>query len=45
MKCNCCGYVWDYKGKKKPKDYPTYTSCPRCRGSVKIVLEAKKVKL
>jgi hypothetical protein len=42
MKCNRCKYDWEYKGKKKPKDYPTYTSCPRCKSLVKIVPEVKK---
>jgi hypothetical protein len=26
-----CGYEWEYKGSA-----PFYTSCPRCRSSVKV---------
>ena len=39
MKLNClrCKKEWEYKGKIKPvKDYPQYTSCPRCKTSIKI---------
>ena len=31
LKCQRCGYEWDYKGKSK-----WYTSCPKCKTSVKI---------
>lgn len=31
LKCQRCGYEWDYKGKSK-----WYASCPRCRTTVKV---------
>jgi len=31
LKCQRCGYEWNYKGKSK-----WYTSCPKCKTSVKI---------
>jgi len=46
MKCQRCGHMWDYTGKSK-----WYTSCPRCRTSVKAKatyssagVDVKKVK-
>jgi Zn finger protein HypA/HybF involved in hydrogenase expression len=37
LKCNRCKKEWEYKGKITPnKEYPQYTSCPRCKSSVKI---------
>lgn len=35
--CKRCKKEWEYKGLIKPKeDYPQYTSCPRCKSSIKI---------
>ena len=31
LRCQRCGYEWDYKGQSK-----WYASCPRCRSSVKV---------
>ena len=31
LKCQRCKYEWDYQGKS---DW--YTSCPRCRTSIKV---------
>ena len=31
MKCNHCGYEWDYKGEAL-----VYTCCPRCKYNVRI---------
>ena len=31
LKCNKCGYEWNYKGEA---DF--YTSCPKCRSLVKV---------
>jgi predicted nucleotidyltransferase len=31
LRCGRCGYGWEYKGKSE-----WYTSCPRCRTSVKV---------
>ena len=37
LKCNRCEKEWEYKGEVIPnKSYPQYTSCPRCKTSVKI---------
>ncbi|HMA05851.1 MAG TPA: hypothetical protein VKO45_07990 [Methanomicrobiales archaeon] len=31
LQCQRCGYQWDYKG-----NADWYTSCPRCKTSVKV---------
>ena len=31
QKCNRCGHGWNYKGKSE-----WYTSCPRCKTSIKV---------
>lgn len=37
LKCKRCKLEWIYKGKKKVNaNYPIYTSCPKCKTSVKI---------
>ncbi len=36
LKCHRCKKEWDYNGKIVPKEYPQYTSCPRCKTSIKI---------
>lgn len=36
LKCNRCKKEWEYKGNIIPKEYPQYTSCPRCKTSIKI---------
>lgn len=37
LKCKRCDLDFDYTGKKKPnKNYPVWTSCPRCRTSVEV---------
>jgi len=38
LKCQRCGWEWDYTGKKVKMNLPFYlfTSCPRCKTSVKI---------
>lgn len=45
MKLNCkrCLKEWDYNGAITPKDYPQYTSCPRCKTSVQIPQKQKEV--
>jgi len=40
LRCKRCKKDWKYKGNITPKPYPQYTSCPRCKTSVKI--EVKK---
>ena len=38
LKCKRCLKEWRYGGKIKPNEnYPQYTSCPRCRTSIKII--------
>ncbi|MEM0359297.1 MAG: NADH-quinone oxidoreductase subunit NuoE [Candidatus Hadarchaeales archaeon] len=37
VKCQHCGYVWDYRGKGA-----FYTTCPRCRFKVKLPEGAKE---
>lgn len=38
--CKRCEWTWNYKGKKEPnKNYPQYTTCPRCHSLVKIKYE------
>ncbi|HUS48551.1 MAG TPA: hypothetical protein VMZ91_00155 [Candidatus Paceibacterota bacterium] len=41
LTCGRCLKVWDYKGKLIPKEYPQYTSCPRCKTSIKIQIQMK----
>lgn len=42
LKCLRCKKEWDYNGEIKPtNNYPQYTSCPRCKTSVKIKNENK----
>jgi len=36
LKCKRCKKEWEYKGDIIPKEYPQYTSCPRCKTSIKI---------
>lgn len=36
LKCKNCKYNWNYKGKKGKAKYNEYTSCPRCKNTVKI---------
>lgn len=46
LKCLRCKKIWNYKGSIKPKDYPQYTCCPRCKTSVKIqneTIDSKKL--
>jgi hypothetical protein len=42
LKCFRCKMVWEYNGKIVPMDFPQYTSCPRCKTSVKIQNENVK---
>jgi len=42
LKCKRCEREWDYFGAKGGQDYPEYTSCPRCKNTVRV-LEEKKV--
>ena len=37
LKCQRCGYIWNYKGNKS-----WFTSCPECKTSVKIGVKIKK---
>jgi|GEM_PF-1727198 len=37
-----CGHKWNYKGKKGKAKHTEYTSCPNCKGSVKIIKEDSK---
>lgn len=42
LRCKRCKKEWEYKGKiKHIDDYPQYTSCPRCKSSVKVEVEKK----
>lgn len=35
--CQRCSYLWNYRGEKSIiQEYKLYTSCPRCKTSVKI---------
>lgn len=37
LKCSRCKKEWEYHGDIIPTDkYPQYTSCPRCKTSIKI---------
>jgi ribosomal protein S27AE len=37
LTCKKCGRIWAYTGEKAwSPDYPVYTSCPRCKGNVRI---------
>lgn len=37
LRCKRCGKVWNYQGDIKPnQEYPQYTSCPRCKTSIKV---------
>lgn len=37
LHCKKCKRTWAYQGKKEwSADYPVYTSCPRCKGPVRI---------
>lgn len=40
LACQRCGYYWPYRGKKLKwlGKLPLYTSCPNCKGSVKLTL-------
>jgi len=35
IKCNKCGYEWNYKGRRT-----RYATCPNCKASVKIPQQA-----
>jgi len=44
LKCKRCNKEWVYNGEIKPSSkYPQYTSCPRCKTSVKIVGDKENV--
>ena len=45
LMCKRCEREWDYSGEIKPKNYPQYTSCPRCKTSIKIIkpLDTNKI--
>ena len=36
LKCKRCKKEWDYSGNKGQAEYPEYTSCPRCKNTVKV---------
>jgi hypothetical protein len=41
LKCKRCERKWNYSGAKGKQKYPEYTSCPRCKNTVRV-LERKK---
>jgi len=41
LRCKRCEKEWDYNGEITPKEYPQYTSCPRCKTSIKIQVKQK----
>jgi len=46
LKCSRCKKEWEYSGSIKPKEeYPQYTSCPRCKTSIKIQIIKKNEKI
>ena len=44
LKCGRCKKEWEYSGEIIPEDYPQYTSCPRCKTSVKIQKDQEEKK-
>ena len=39
LTCKNCARVWAYTGDKRGgQEYPVYTSCPRCKSSVRVTL-------
>jgi len=37
LTCKRCKREWKYTGSIRPvEDYPQYTSCPRCKSSIRV---------